>query len=127
MGWLLIQIAAGGALGAVSRFLTGMLAERLLGQGFPFGTLLVNAAGCLAMGFAFSALAGGSEDGAGPSPFVMTGFLGGYTTMSAYALDAWNLLNSGRTGEAVLYAAGSVAVALLALAAGIALGRWAAP
>ncbi len=126
MGWVLLQVAAGGAFGAVGRFMTGMLAARLLGSGFPFGTLVVNAAGCLAMGFVFAALAGGKAGSAEPAPFIMTGFLGGYTTMSAYALDAWNLLNSGKAGEAVFYAAGSLVIAFAALAAGMGLGRWAA-
>ena len=92
---------------------------------FPLATLLVNTGGCLLMGMAFALLASdGPESAKSAVPFFMTGFLGGYTTMSAYALDAWQLINDGRFGEAIVYMAGTVILAFVALVIGIALIRW---
>ena len=121
--WTLMQIAVGGALGAMGRHLTGLAANRLLGDGFPHGTIAVNVFGCLAMGVAFVVL---SESGQGPSrsaPLIMTGFLGGYTTFSAYSLDFWQLMAGGRAGAALLYAAIGLAASIAALVVGIILAR----
>lgn len=125
MGLILLQIAIGGALGAVGRFLTGKLAARTFGTDFPYGTLAVNTAGCLAMGFAFVLLASQSESPARAEPFVLTGLLGGYTTMSAYSLDFWLLLTADRPLAAFGYMFGAIALAAGALCVGIVLGRWA--
>ena len=125
MGIVLLQIAIGGALGAVGRFLTGKLAARMFGSEFPYGTLTVNTAGCLVMGFAFVLLASESETPERAEPFILTGLLGGYTTMSAFSLDFWLLLSSDRSLAAFGYMFGTVALAAGALSAGIFLGRWA--
>lgn len=122
---ILLQIGIGGALGAVGRYLTGRLAARMFGTDFPYGTLAVNTAGCLAMGFAFVLLASHSESPAKPEPFILTGLLGGYTTMSAWSLDFWLLLTADRFLAAFGYMFGTIALAAGALAVGIALGRWA--
>ncbi len=119
--WMLLQIAAGGALGALGRYLTSMLVARIVGATFPFGTLMVNSVGCLAMGFAVAWFAGGDYSRA--APFVTMGFLGGYTTMSAFALETWMLMEGGKTGEAFIYVAATLILSLAALAAGIVLGR----
>ena len=119
-----LSVAAGGALGAVLRWLVGALALRLLGPGLPFGTLAVNLLGAFAMGLAAALLL----ERAGPAaarlaPFLMTGVLGGFTTFSAFALEALTLIERGRAGLALLYMAGSVGLAVLALWAGLALAR----
>jgi CrcB protein len=60
------------------------------------------------------------------APFLVTGVLGGFTTFSAFSLDALRLVEGGRAGAALLYVGGSVALSLGAAAAGLALGRgWA--
>ena len=122
LGWTVLQVAAGGALGAAGRHLTGIAAQRLLGSGFPFGTFTVNVLGSLLMGVAFVALGGGAEQ-ARIAPLVMTGFLGGYTTFSAYSLDVWQLIQGGRTDLALAYAVGSAVVSVAALFVGIAAAR----
>lgn len=124
MAWILLQVAVGGALGSVCRYLTGSLAIRFFGSAFPYGTLLANSIGCLAMGFAFVLLVGDNAETAKSSPLLMTGFLGGYTTMSAFSLDSWNLLNSGRITEAFLYIGGTLLLAYGCLIAGLYIGRW---
>ena len=126
MGSILLQVAVGGAIGAVGRFLTGKLAARVFGTEFPYGTLAANTCGCLVMGFAFVLLAGQNATPAKAEPFILTGVLGGYTTMSAYSLDFWLLLTADRSMAAFGYMFGTIALAAGALFAGIALGRWAA-
>lgn len=120
MVFTLLQVAFGGALGAVSRYLTGLVALRLMGPGFPWGTLAVNIAGSFLMGVMVVALAnlGGNR----AAPLLMTGFLGGFTTFSAFSLDAVTLYERGAIGLAAGYVAASVVMSLLALMAGL----WAA-
>jgi CrcB protein len=92
---------------------------RLLGPGFPWGTLAVNVAGSLVMGVLAALLARSAE----ARLFLMTGALGGFTTFSAFSLDAVSLWERGDAGAAIAYAGASVAISLAALAAGLALGR----
>ena len=107
-----LLIALGGALGSLLR---SAMAFAVPGPG---ATITVNVAGSLAMGWLFSAL------GQGPwAPFLLTGLLGGFTTFSAFSLDALRLLEAGRAGAAMAYVAASVGVSLAACWAGLALGR----
>ncbi len=116
----LLQVALGGALGASARYLTGIAALRLLGAGFPWGTLIANVAGSFAMGLlVVAATQGESRLG----PFLLTGLLGGFTTFSAFSLDAVSLFERGQAGLAAAYVAASVALSLAALFAGLALFR----
>lgn len=125
MIWTLAQVALGGALGAVARFATVAMASRLFGPGFPWGTLAVNVAGSFVMGLMFVWLA---DKGAMRwAPFLMTGVLGGFTTFSAFSLDAFRLWEAGSPGAAGGYVLGSVALSLAGLMAGVAVMRGVAP
>ncbi|WGW05252.1 fluoride efflux transporter CrcB [Tropicibacter oceani] len=117
----LIQVALGGALGASARYLTGLTAARLLGKGFPWGTLIVNIAGSFAMGVLVVLLAhlGGNRF----APLLMTGLLGGFTTFSAFSLDAVTLYERGEIAAAGGYVAGSVILSIAALFAGLFIAR----
>lgn len=118
MQWLLV-FGFGGA-GAVLR--VGLAAA--IGQrAFPWATLLVNLLGCLAIGVLHEWLAW--RAGLSPlwRPALIGGLLGGFTTFSAFGLETWALLQSGRAGAAVLYALGSLALGVAGVAAGIALAR----
>jgi CrcB protein len=120
-------VAAGGALGAVGRWLVGGWAATALGTGFPWGVLIVNVAGGLAMGVV-AGLAGAAPRPGGPLHlFLATGVLGGFTTFSAFSLDVVAMLEAGRHAAAAAYVAASVALSVGALAAGLALVRQAAP
>lgn len=119
----LLIVAAGGAIGASLRHLTGLATLRLFGPSFPWGTLAVNIAGSFAMGLIVELIArrfGASNE---LRLFIATGVLGGFTTFSAFSLDAVNLLNRAGLPLASLYVAASVAGAILALFAGLAAGR----
>ncbi len=120
---VLMQIALGGALGAVLRHAAVGLAARLFGAAFPWGTLAVNVAGSFAMGLVF-VLAARPELGIQrTAPFLMPGLLGGFTTFSAFSLDAALLAGGGRAAAAVAYVAASVGLSLTALCAGLAAAR----
>jgi fluoride exporter len=122
--FMMLMVAAGGALGAVLRALVGAGVGRLLGGGFPYATMTVNVAGSLTMGL----LVGGFALYFSPSPelraFLTVGFLGGFTTFSSFSLDVATLVERQQAGLALLYIALSVGVSLMAIFAGLRLARW---
>ncbi len=117
-------VAAGGALGASARYLAGAAAMRLMGPGFPWGTLFVNVAGSFAMGLLAVALME-KLPGAFPrwAPFLMTGALGGFTTFSAFSLEVALMLERGEALKAGAYVAASVALSVGALFVGFLAAR----
>lgn len=120
----LLVVALGGAAGAICRYLFGLWAVARWGGTFPFGTLAINVSGCLALGF-FGSLV---LDRTWLLPpewrlFVAVGFLGAYTTFSAFGLETLRLMETGATGAAVLYVGGSVGAGLLATWLGSILAR----
>jgi CrcB protein len=117
----LLQVALGGAIGASARYLTNVGAGRLFGMGFPWGTVIANVAGSFLMGALVVILA--HKDATRLAPFLMTGVLGGYTTFSAFSLDAWKLAADGQPAIAGAYAAGSVILSIAALGFGMAAAR----
>jgi CrcB protein len=121
----MLQVAAGGALGASARYLVNVSAMRLVGPGFPWATLVVNVAGSVLMGVLVVVLA--RRGGQHLAPFLMTGVLGGFTTFSAFSLDVATLYERGAVGSAAAYAAASVILSVAGLFAGLALARGALP
>jgi CrcB protein len=113
MIWTLSLVALGGAVGSVLRYLT------VLAVGAPLGTAVVNVLGSLVMGALFVALSARP----GLSPLLMTGVLGGFTTFSAFSLDALKLWQAGQVVPALLYVLGSVALSLVFVALGAALAK----
>ena len=115
----LLHVALGGALGASARYLVGVGAVRLLGHGFPWATLVVNVLGSLAMGALVVLWA--QKDATRLAPLLITGLLGGFTTFSAFSLDAVTLYERGQVGAAAGYVAVSVVFSIGALFAGMTL------
>ncbi|MHA7889171.1 MULTISPECIES: fluoride efflux transporter CrcB [Roseicyclus] len=117
-----LQVALGGALGAVLRYLTGIGLIRLFGHTpFPLGVLTVNVAGSFLMGlFIVTAAQRGLTH---LSPLVATGILGGFTTFSAFSLEAVTLYERGALGLAALYILANLTLSIAALFAGMALAR----
>ena len=118
----LASVALGGALGASLRYLFGVGVFRLLGpQTFPVAILSVNILGSFLMGV-FVVLA--AQRGLTHlSPFVMTGLFGGFTTFSAFSLEAVTLYERGDIGLAAAYVAASVVLSILGLTLGLVLAR----
>ena len=121
---VLLQVALGGAIGASLRFLSGAVILRAMGSGFPYGTMFVNIVGSFLMGFlAFYMLERMDGSFSRFAPFLLTGLLGGFTTFSAYSLDALYLLERGRYASASVYMGGSVVLAIGALFLGMTIAR----
>jgi fluoride exporter len=115
----------GAGIGGVLRHYVNLGCGRLLGAHFPFGVMIINISGSLAMGllagyFAFLAGEGWPRDA---RLFLMTGVLGGYTTFSAFSLDAVLLIERSDFIGAALYVFGSVGLSLAALVAGMFIAR----
>lgn len=121
MSYLLVFV--GGGLGASLRHAVNIICARGLGTAFPWGTFIINISGSLAMGLIAGYLAFKGEASQPWRLFVMTGVLGGYTTFSAFSLDAALLYERGELGLAALYVLGSVALSIAGLFAGLALVR----
>ena len=114
-----LSIALGGALGACARYGAGSLAVRWLGHGYPFGTLFVNVIGSLAMGLLIEYLALRWSPPAEIRSFLVTGFLGAFTTFSTFSLDAAVLLQKGAYLTAGSYVLLSVILSIVGLFAGL--------
>jgi len=117
----LFQVALGGALGASLRWLAGLGVARLWGVGgFPVAVIFVNVLGSFLMGL-FVVWAA-QRAGTSWAPFVMTGLLGGFTTFSAFSLEAVTLFERGAIAQAAAYIGLSVGFSI----AGLVLGLWVA-
>lgn len=117
----LLSVALGGALGASARYLVNVATLRLAGSGFPWATITVNILGSFLMGALVVVFA--QKDLTRLAPFLMTGVLGGFTTFSAFSLDAVALWQRGEVLPAAVYIVGSVSLSLAALLAGMAVAR----
>jgi len=120
MHWLLVFL--GGGLGAAARHGVNRIGLAQLGPGFPWWTLAINVAGSFAIGL-LAGLFGALETGHNSRLFLVTGFLGGFTTFSAFSLDALTLWERGQPLQAGLYILGSVILSLIAAALGLMLSR----
>jgi len=119
----LLAVAAGGALGAVSRYLTVSLILLATGGGFPWGTLTVNVLGSFLMGMIVELFALHVNVSQDVRFFLMVGFLGSFTTYSTFSLDVHLLLSRGEWLPALSYIAASNILSVAALMAGLFLIR----
>jgi CrcB protein len=112
-------VFAGGGVGAVARYIVGLIVLQRAGPGFPYGTLLINVAGCFAIGIV-AGLAQSRAIGLEPSVrlFLTVGVLGGFTTFSTFAYDAVTLAGEGAIGIGALYVVLSVGFGVIATLAG---------
>ena len=111
-----LAVGAGGALGAVARYLVGLLPVLHRGA-FPLHTLVINGVGAVVIGLVVAA---GVRTNLSPTLllFLQVGVCGGFTTFSSFALETGDLLQSGRTAAALLYAAASLILGVAAVFAG---------
>lgn len=121
MGYLIVFAGAG--IGGMMRHGVNLAAARMFGLGFPFGTLIVNVLGSFAMGLLAGYFAYRTGIPQHLRLFLTTGILGGFTTFSAFSLDAALLIERHAYWLAAAYVAGSVAASVLALFLGLSLLR----
>jgi CrcB protein len=115
----LLWIAAGGALGAVARFLVSSAVITWAGDGFPWNTLTVNVIGSFAIGALFAGLSELPWFHTIARPFFIVGFLGAFTTFSAFSLESLVLIEDGRAWLAGVYAVTSAAGCMAAAWLGV--------
>ncbi|MBN1436222.1 MAG: fluoride efflux transporter CrcB [Sedimentisphaerales bacterium] len=119
----LLLIAAGGALGAVSRYGVTELVGKLFGSVLPWGTMAVNLVGSAAIGFLWAAFER-EPIGVNLRMFVFVGILGGFTTFSSFTLETCGLLRTGHAKLALANIAVSNVVGIAAVFAGFAAFRY---
>lgn len=120
----LLAVGAGGALGAIARYLVFVFAVHLLGRSFPYGTILVNVLGSLVMGFLVEAMALAWNAPMETRLFLVVGFLGAFTTFSTFSMDFAALYERDRLDLCALYLTVSVTFSIGALFLGSYFARW---
>jgi fluoride exporter len=123
---IVVALACGGVLGAVSRYAISLALPTETGR-FPWGTFLINVSGSAALGFVLVLVIDRFPRGRLARPVLGTGFLGAYTTFSTFTVEAIDLVRAGHAGTALAYLTGSVFAGLLAVWAGMTSARMALP
>lgn len=119
----LTLVGLGGMIGAILRYAIGGLVHRLYEGRFPLGTLLVNTAGCLAIGFLFTLAEDRGVMPANTRLFVFVGILGGFTTFSSFGYETFTLWRDGMAVRALLNITANMCVGLAAVWVGHILAR----
>lgn len=114
----LLFVGVGSFVGGVLRFLVSMSMKKLYGEGFPWGTLIVNLVGCFVFGVIFALFGKYGSVNNGWCLLLTTGVCGGFTTFSAFANESVLMLQSGNWGGFVGYVAMSVVVGFVMVALG---------
>ena len=118
-----LWIALGGALGAISRFGISNLMTKIMNSAFPYGTLSANLLGSLAIGIAYVLLVENNQGEGAIRLFLITGFLGAFTTFSTFSLESVSMLEQGRYAAFIAYILTSLTICLMATALGVVLTR----
>lgn len=120
----ILLVALGGAAGSVARYLLSKAIQDTAATAFPWGTMAVNVAGCLLIGLLYGLAAGdGARLGADLKLMLTVGFCGGFTTFSTFANESLTLAKSGDALLSAAYIGSSVALGVLAVAAGAQLAK----
>lgn len=120
---LVVAVGVGGAAGALARYGVDRLIEQHVFTVFPWSTFTINVSGCFLAGAAVAGLVDRHELPSWLRTGVVVGFLGAYTTFSTFAQEDRDLFVEGHGALALVYGAGSVAVGVAAVLAGVAVGR----
>lgn len=120
----ILAIAIGGALGSVLRYVLATSVQNILGRDFPYGTLLVNLVGCLAMGVLFTVFLERAMHESVWRAGLVIGVLGGFTTFSAFSMETVLLLAEGAYGRAAMYITASVILCVGATVVGVRLAKF---
>ena len=120
---MLLAVAAGGALGAVGRYLVISTVGQIFGAGFPLGTVVVNVLGSFVLGALTEAMALAWSPPPELRAMLVVGVLGAFTTFSTFSMDVVLLYERGALGQAAVYVGASVVLSIAAFFLGLALLR----
>lgn len=127
-GRLMLQkylvLALAGAAGTLARFWLGGVVQRLAGEGFPLGNFIVNISGCLLFGLVYAVIENRSGLPGELRLYVLTGFMGAYTTFSTYMFESVALMQHGQWLAASANLLGQTVLGVACIMAGLALGRF---
>lgn len=116
-------VGLGGAAGSMLRYLTSVVTLKYYSASFPLATLVVNVVGCFLAGLIFGSITQETADAQNLKVLLLTGFCGGFTTFSAFALENVRLINSGNLSTAIVYTVVSLVAGLLAAWLGLSVVR----
>lgn len=116
-------VGLGGAAGSMLRYLTSVVTLKYYSASFPLATLIVNVVGCFLAGLIFGSITQETPDAQNLKVLLLTGFCGGFTTFSAFALENVRLMNSGNLSTAIVYTVVSLVAGLLAAWLGLSVVR----
>ena len=119
----ILAIALGGAMGALLRYWTSTGIYSLVGRAFPYGTLVVNVAGSLLMGFLYVLLVERLALGVEWRAALLIGVLGAFTTFSTFSMETFALFEDGEHMKAMMNILLSVSLGLVAVWLGVVTGR----
>jgi len=119
----LLVIAAGGAVGAVARYLVDTAVLDRFAGAFPLGILAVNLSGAFGVGLLSALIVDRGQLSSELRAPLMVGFVGAYTTFSTLMLDSWRLVEDGLPTLALLNIVGSTALGMVAVVGGLWIGR----
>ncbi|MEE8387079.1 MAG: fluoride efflux transporter CrcB [Acidiferrobacterales bacterium] len=119
----MLAIAAGGAVGALMRYWVSIGVYALVGRSFPYGTLVVNVMGSLAMGLLFVLLIERMDVASIWRAALLVGLLGAFTTFSTFSIETLNLVEEGAYAQALMNVVLSVVLCIAAAWVGVKLGR----
>jgi CrcB protein len=118
-----LAVAAGGALGSLSRYAVDRVIERRVASVFPWSTFTINVTGCLIVGAVVAALVDRHHTPEWLRVGLIMGVLGGYTTFSTFSQESYELLRGGHASVGLVYALGSLVAGVIAVALGTMIGR----
>jgi fluoride exporter len=117
--WAYVTIAIGGVFGCCARYAMTNSVQAVLGRAFPYATLSVNIVACLLIGFLFTAMVERIAVAPTVRLGILTGFLGGFSTFSTFAMETFLLAEQGEWGRSALYVFLSLLLGLLATFIGV--------
>lgn len=115
----LIFIAIAGALGTVSRYGLSQFTHSILGKNFPWGTLVINVAGCFIIGLLATLFADTNAFSKEIQLAATVGFLGAFTTFSAFSYDSYTFFSSGTWEMGLMNIAANIIIGMLAVMGGV--------
>lgn len=118
-----LLIGAGGFAGAIARYLVDVRISTWTAGSLPWGTFVVNLSGSFVVGLLFALVIERAVLPADVRAPLMIGFIGAYTTFSTLALESWRMMEDGAWLYASANLVGSIVIGVLAVVAGVALGR----